>query len=217
MRCVSDLSKVSRSVRRRLARLRIVLVSCPRSDSYRRNATVTWAVIELDNLIINLQREFLVSSLMGCRTASGHRVSHRTPNKSQNEAAHFIIQTLEPNRYRNHFTPGISLSRREETVLRDPAKIMQVATAAGLTNTNSIVSALSLSTSIFRDLSKARHFFAHRNLQTAAKVDMLSNSRGLPTGIETWLVVDTLLPGYPYTLLDEWIYDLEQFHPLLTN
>jgi len=172
----------------RLAKVQSVLQSTPRADRLRRNVVVTWCVIELDNLIINMQREFLVSSLMWCRTAQGLPVRHNIGRLNQQDAARYIISILEPKKYKN-LGPGL-IERRDEAVLRNPAKVMQVATAASMSNIQSVVNALSLNSSAFTELSIARHFFAHRNSQTATKVVALAAARGMQMPIDAWMVVD---------------------------
>jgi hypothetical protein len=215
MRAVTDLAKISYCARRRIARMKQLLSTCPRSDGIKRNAVVTWAVVELDNLIINLHREFTVSCLMTCRTASGQRVSHVAGTLSQLEAARYIMRTLEPRKFRERFQTGV-IPRREEAVLRDPARVMQVSVAAGLSNLTSVTNALSLNSPAFGEISKVRHFFAHRNLDTAEKAIALGLSRGLQRPLEAWMIVDQLLPNKPYTLLEEWLADISNFHSLLT-
>jgi hypothetical protein len=215
VRAVTDLQKVSDVVRRRLSRMSLVLRMCPRADVDRRNATLTWALIELDNTIINLARHFLVSSLMCCRTASGARVTHSQAPMSQMDAAFFIMRVLEPRKYGR--LAGTSLSRRDETAIRDPTKLMQVASAASLSNSGSVLAALSFPTRAFSEISRARHFFAHRNEQTAAAAISMALARGLSPPLQAWSVVDLPLPGQPYSLIEEWIYDVGQFQVLLTD
>lgn len=214
MRAVTDLAKVRHGARRRLAKIGVAAKYCPKDDAVRRNATLTWAVIELDNLIISLARQFLVSSLMRCRTSTGSRVQHTQPTMSQVDAAFFIMSVLEPKKYSKLI--GSSLSRRDETVIRDPTRIMKVAAAAGLSNSASILTALSFPTQVFNEISKVRHFYAHRNQETAGAAVSLALGRGLPPPLQAWDVVAMPLPGGPYCLLDEWLYDLGQFQELLT-
>jgi hypothetical protein len=188
---------------------------CPKEDHHRRNATLAWAVIELDNLIISLARQFLVSSLMRCRTTSGSRVQHSGPLMSQLDAAFFVMSVLEPKKYSK--LSGSPLARRDETTIRDPNKIMQVAVAANLSNAPSILTALSFPTKVFSEISSVRHFFAHRNEETAAQAVAFALGRGLLPPMQPWEIVGLLVPGQPYSMLDEWIYDLGQFQELLTT
>ncbi|MBY5572202.1 hypothetical protein HFO55_34470 [Rhizobium leguminosarum] len=100
--------------------------------------------------------------------------------------------------------------------MRDPARVMQVSVAAGLSNFASISNALSLNSTVFSEVSKVRHFFAHRNAETAKKALDVGANRGIQPPTEAWMVVDKLLPSKPHTLLDEWVADITVFHNLLT-
>lgn len=217
MRAATDLCKIRRVVRKRLARVRVILsVSADREPEWR-NVALTWVLIELDNLIINLFREYLVSCLLRCRTCSGHRVSHQKLVNTQEQAALFIMSVLEPGRYKKSFARASTISRREETKFRDPNKLLAVALSAGLSNSAAISTALSLNTPAFAEISKARHFFAHRNIETAAELALMAHKRGISSAGTDWEVVDSLLPSKPYTLLEEWLADVGQFGELLTT
>ncbi|MEA1834078.1 hypothetical protein U8607_18470 [Methylobacterium durans] len=218
MKPTTNLARLRRSVIRRTRLLRDFFIHSKAAPHRERNAAAAFCVLELDNTIINLHREFLISSLhVECRTCSGHKVTHNNNFPTPDSAALYIMSVLEPMRFNNRYSAATSLTRREETKVRDPLKLQNVSAASMMSNAGSIITALSLNSPAFSQMATYRNFFAHRNVETARKLKNLSASIGLAPAVHEWDAISQLLPGSPTSLFESWAFDVELFAEFLLD
>ena len=213
MQCASDLVKVRDDVISRIRSLREVVrpVSRPLGSAERR--ALSFATIEIDNLIIGGLRQFTKSSLLGGRTSSGIRVTSTVSPANPEEAAAFIFSSLNPQGYKKRRSPR-AIAERDEIPVRDPKQFERVFLDFGLSNLPQFALALSLNATVFTEAKVCRHFFAHRARNTSEAVGDLALRLGI---IRFETPEDLLLYGRPNTgvvLIEGWLADVENFFDL---
>ena len=176
---------------------------------------ISYAVIELDNLVLSALRCFTISSLRGGRTAGGRRVLTRMRFGHEEEVAAFILSVLNSVLYAKLRSPA-RVSRRDEPTVRDPRDTEKILLTCGASNVGSLQNALALNTSIFRDLSALRNFYAHRNADTWRKLKTKAASWGVLSPEHADDIARSTLSGRPVTLFEDWLDDAELFFDELT-
>ncbi|WP_210166256.1 hypothetical protein [Methylobacterium sp. Leaf102] len=218
MRPTINFLYLHKSARRRLRYLNNTYASRSSLGSAQQNALLSFCVVELDNIIINLHREFLVSALSTkCVTCGGAQVTHNQSLASSDEAMLYVMSVLEPNRFKKNYKSTVVLSRRDETKIRDPLKLQTLSIDCRLSNYNSIVNALSLNSTVFAEIAVFRNFYAHRNSQTAKAVFAFCRNLGIATVDDAWDAVTLQPPGRPLNIYQSWITDLSNFAELLLD
>jgi hypothetical protein len=167
MRACDDFRRFFRSIRGRVRRLRALLVAgAAQLASNELDRRLAYVSLEADNLILSAKREFFVSSmLVGARTLSGHRVKAAGQFATERDVVLSIMSVLERRKH-VRLAQAATIPRREETKVRSPSDLFQVASQVGLTNLASVQVATSLGLYIFNELKMVRHFYAHRNKET---------------------------------------------------
>lgn len=209
MQCASDLVKLRDSVISRVRFLRQVVspISTPFGSEDRR--ALSFATIELDNLIIVGLRQYTKSSLLRSRTAAGHRITANVRPSSSEEAAAFVYRSLNPAGKRPD-----RILEKDEVGFRDPKKTEKVLIDYAASNLPNLTLALSLNAEVFAEAKICRHFFAHRAKNTAEAVRTFAANAGIVT-VES--PEHLLLRGRPSNgirFLDGWLADVENFFDL---
>jgi hypothetical protein len=147
MRACDDFRRFFRSIRGRVRRLRALLVAgAAQLASNELDRRLAYVSLEADNLILSAKREFFVSSmLVGARTLSGHRVKAAGQFATERDVVLSIMSVLESSimsvlERRKHvrLAQAATIPRREETKVRSPSDLFQVASQVGLTNLEQI-------------------------------------------------------------------------------
>jgi hypothetical protein len=134
MQATSDLAKLHGALQRRLLAIKLLYMSRQQRPSEDRQIVIGMAVIELDNTIVSGLREFTVSSLIGARTVSGHRISTNQAFATLPQISAFILSVMNTVRYQTMKKPA-SVPRRDEPTVRDPKdteKILQKCMASNV-------------------------------------------------------------------------------------
>lgn len=85
--------------------------------------------------------------------------------------------------------------------------LLDLAQRLGLSNYASLSLGMSLTPNPESDLRALRHFFAHRNVDTAKSVQAIARSYALPTSYTPEQVISSLIPP-GITLFEIWVHDL---------
>lgn len=216
MRPVTDLSKMRVAFNGRLRRIRKVAVQSQTAGPEERARAVSFAVIELDNLVLGGMREFIISSLRGARTATGNRISVAGYFTSAESIAAYVLSIVQTVTYQRIGSPA-TVGRRQEVKIRDPREVDRVLSTCSASNVGSVRNALSLNTSLFSDIATVRNFYAHRNEDTWAKVRRQATAKGVLNIRHADEFVTRQIPGRPVSLLEDWLDDAELFFDIMTE
>jgi hypothetical protein len=200
----------------RLRRIRKVSAQSETGTPEERARALSFALIELDNLILGGMREFIVSSLRGARTATGHRISVAGHFTTSESIAAYVLSIVQAVTYRRIGSPS-AVNRRQEAKIRDPRQVDRVLSTCSASNVGSVRNALSLNTSLFSDIATVRNFYAHRNEDTWAKVRRQATEKGVLNIKHTDEFVTRQIPGRPVSLLEDWLDDAELFFDVMTE
>lgn len=210
MRPTTDLAKLREAVNGRLRRIRRVTTAAAYAPAGEASRSIAFGVVELDNLILGSMREFIVSSLRGARTASGHRISLNGQFSASNGVAAYVLSVVSAVGYANMGSPQ-TIDRRNEVKIRDPKLIEKVLLHYNASNLSSVQIALSINTSLFRDIASVRNFYAHRNGDTWKKVRNQAQGIGALNIKHPDELMSHHLPSRPVTLFEDWLDDAELF------
>lgn len=210
MRPTTDLAKLREAANGRLRRIRSATASLPGLAPSEAARTVAFAVIELDNLVLSSLREFTISTLRRARTASGQRVQVNAHFGSAEAVGAYVLSVVEVVSFQRLGSPQ-AIDRRKEVKLRDPRLVERVLRHCNASNIQSFQTALSLNSSMFRDISSVRNFYAHRNEDTWKKVRNIAQSRGILNPVHPDELMGHRLLPRPVTVLEDWMDDAELF------
>lgn len=214
MQCVSDLAKLRDSIVSRARNLRQIVspISLPLGPEDRR--ALAFATIEVDNLIVGGLRQYAKSSLLRSRTAAGLRITANVQPSTTEEAAAFIIRSVNPTAYLRRFNSSPAIPERDEIAVRDPKLTERVLIDYSASNLQNFALALSLNSLVFAEAKVCRHFFAHRAKNTFEAVQSFAGRIGI-SGIDT--TEDLLVQGRPGSgvrILDGWLAEVQTFFDL---
>lgn len=204
------LGKLGTVATRRLARLRVLVISEPSAtaddhDAHaKRERTIAFVAIEAHNLWALFVRSFFLSCVIHCRHGSGHKVVVTHPSMgSVPDALRFAI-----GRMKSHLKGKPALLRRDEPAWHDPGVVLTLLREAKSSNLAQVDAAFGYRTRVFQDLTLCRHFYAHRNEDTEARAVQLARAYGMaPTRRVTDLLCSRA-PSRPQTVLLDWLDDL---------
>ncbi len=216
MRPVTDLGKMRVAFSGRLRRIRKVAVQSQTDGPEEHARALSFAVIELDNLVLGGMREFIISSLRGARTATGNRISVAGHFTSAESVAAYVLSIVQAVTYQRIGSPA-AVDRRQEAKIRDPRQVDRVLSTCSASNIGSVRNALSLNTSLFSDIATVRNFYAHRNEDTWAKVRRQATEKGVLNIKHADEFVTRQIPGRPVSLLEDWLDDAELFFDVMTE
>lgn len=160
----------------------------------------SFLTIELVNFIANAFKWYFVSSALGARALRGD-VSCPTPIKDVNEAIGLAVKIHRPNALPN---ASGQWHRRDEPPWHDPAIYTQLAIKANLSNSQTIIEALSGWPELAH-VTVFRNYFAHRNIATRkAALELapqyLHPPRGKPSDVLRFVPPDRNI-----SVLEYWI------------
>lgn len=210
MRCVSDLEKLRRPILLRSFRLDRVWARAMRSRKETRDPLITFAVIELDNLLVGGLRQFTKSSLLGCRTVDGLRVVSTSAAYSPSRAAALVLMELNAQRYAELNSPT-EISERFEQTFREPRDAYRVLAKYSASNLPHLQTGMAYNGSVFSEIATVRNFFAHRSAGTYERVKGFSTRLGMVPLDSPESLVASRRKGRPVTIFEDWNADLRNF------
>lgn len=210
MRCVSDLAKLREDVEDRLRRLAELTdtLSAPLSPQERRS--ISYSIIELDNLVVNCLRNLTKSSLMGGRAVNGHRITSAARARNSEEAGALIMSVLRSAQFLDLGSPQ-SVSEDQEPTFRLTTDAERVLASFGATNLADVQLGSGLNGRVFKEPKTFRHFFAHRCKGTNEKVRAFAQSVGIFSFEDAETLAISRRPDTGVPLLRGWYDDLYDF------
>lgn len=202
MRVVGDLAKLIDSAQHRWYRLRVLAEGCSVPVGQGGDRLAAFLVIETFNLWASFARSLFLSSCMSAKTTSGHRVVLSAHSfATAEDALRFAIREI---RGRNPSQP----ERRDEPAWYKTRHIARLFSDTGASNLGQIQAAVSYQTAFFDEVPTVRNFFAHRNEETASRVQQIARNQRISPRLRPSEVVSSVAPGRPQTLLADWLDDL---------
>lgn len=214
MRASMHLARLHNATQKRIKRLSDRCKSIHSSPETNRSLTLSHITIELDNLNIITLREFTISTLREAKTTSGKKIQVNKPIGPEEEIGAYMLSVLNSVKYKKLKSPK-SIKRTEEPQVRDPKEIEKILIDCSASNLGSLQNALSLNTSLFRDLKYIRHFYAHRCKDTFIKASNNATKMGILNIRHPDQILQHILHGRPNSVLEEWLSDAEIFYDLL--
>jgi hypothetical protein len=205
----ASLPALQRWVLRRIVTLRPYIAEAAVASDARRVSVLTFVSVDLHNTCAAFLRGYFLSSATSAWLGSGQRVTCSQSFGSQRDALTFAVK-----RVRKASGNG-PWRRQEEPRWHDTAIFLRLMNAAGCSNAADVNAAWSVGTTALEDLTKARHYFAHRNDQTASGLRGLSTRYGVvtPSRPESLLVMKGA--GRPQSVIEDWVDDLQTVFSLM--
>ena len=197
-----SLGLLERRARVRLALLTQLAARMPTLESREADRLGAVICIEAHNLWGEFARNYLAAAVRRTRTVSGRRVSTRFPRGTSLETALKAMPAVLRR------VPRGKMTRFDEPPWHTRRTIIKVAREAGLSNLAQVQSALSLPSRVIDDLPGLRHFFAHRNEETAVSVRRLPARYAMVHMRHPTTFLRSYAPGRPTTVLEDWLAEL---------
>lgn len=194
----------------RAAKLRALSLKGVAQSFVERDRMFCYVVIESHNLWTEFCRAFILSCVDRPYSIQGNMVTlSNTRIRSQSDALHAATKCAFGKKARAPKT------RRDEPSWHESRLFLQVCREMGCSNLPTIQGALSTGTSVFGDLPKVRHFFAHRNDETKSRARDVSLRYALPRLPHPTLILSLAAPQRPQPLIVDWLDDLTTTMELL--
>lgn len=170
----------------------------------REKAAASFLVIEAVTLWANFGRSYFLSCALGTKSPDGGWLGIGVPRFTDEKTALRFVAQRE------------ATTSRGEPIWHDFAAFGRVMTRLGPTDPTRLLTALGYQSTVFRDLTPCRNFFAHRTLSTARKVKNVARRNGVNPALPASEVVCSNASGRPQALLVDWLDDLATIIELLT-
>ena len=198
VRIVRELSKLNETALHRLSRLRVLANCCSLPVTQPDDRLVAFVVIETFNLWSTFARFLYLSSCLSATTVSGTRVSlSKCTFMSTNDALCFAIQEIKGKSIRKP-------RRQDEPPWHMVNILLKLFNATGASNLPQVQSGASFQAHMFEELRTMRHFFAHRNQETAERVRQIARNRSISLKSRPSEVACSIPTGRPQSLLADW-------------
>lgn len=210
MRAESDLRKLRADAERRLRRLRVGATTAISAPEPEREALVTHCVVELYNCWHAFSRSLFLSSAFRARDGNGQRVrvTALSGSSSIDDALGIAIRRNKPALYKRKKPPW---TWQDEPAWASPQVLLASLDELGASNRPVVSSGISGHTNFFDGVTRARHFYAHRNKDTIARVRPVFRSAGIGPKVRpsVALLSTAVSRGAPrpQVLLLDWIDD----------
>ena len=200
---MKTLGHLERRTHLRLLFLRGLAAGMPSNPSRETDRLASFLCIEAHNLWTEFSRAYFIAALRSTRTIGGQPVRTIFPPGT---SLHSALRQI-PNALRRHRQGR--LSRLDEPPWHSRRMLLSIVRGAGISNLNQIQAALALPSRVLDDLPTFRHFFAHRNAETAAKARTVPARYAVPNVIHPTAFLCKYPPGRPVTVLEDWLFELE--------
>lgn len=208
LRCLHDATQY------RLKRLHDLYKSIDPLSRPQQSRRLAYLAIELDNLNIGTLRAFTISTIRRARTTTGRKITVNRGLGSEEEIGAYVLSVVNIAKYRKLRQPS-TIRRIDEQTIRDPKEIERVLRDCAASNLPSLQNALSLNSSLFRDIKSIRHFYAHRCQDTFIKASANAASMGILNLRHPDEILKYVAAGRPHSILEEWLIEARMFYELL--
>jgi hypothetical protein len=178
---------------------------------------VAYVVVELYNCWHSVSRCLYLSSAFRARDGAGARISLTVANSADVDAAltHAISRTRAY--LLTYKSPPWGWS--DEPFWAQTGVLLDAMDEIGASNRGTIATALGVPNKVLGHLPKFRHFFAHRNRQTANRLRPLISSYSISPGLRPTDALATPASGpsgpRPQPLLLDWVDDVHNVVALI--
>jgi hypothetical protein len=162
----------------------------------RERATASFLVLEAVTLWANFARSYYLSCALGTKSPDGGRLELGVPFFANEDAALRFAASGERTRSRG------------EPVWHDFNAFGRVMTRLNPVDPTRLLTGLGYTSTVFRDLTPCRNFFAHRTRTTATKVKTVARRNGVNPDLPASDVVCSHASGRSDGLIVEWLDDL---------
>ena len=217
MRPTKDFDVLYKAATGKISKLRLLAQkssSRPTNEFSNSNQEISFAVIELHTAYSNFARSYFLSCTLKPTTRSGGKV---TCSPAITNFIDAIDASMKACKNRTWVTArgNKSWAQRDEPSWHQPNVLIDSCQEIGCSNQTNIMSAFSIPTSAFENLTKFRNFFAHRNKNTMQKALDVANQYSISTTPQ-----NSTMPYHPakilcspalgrnQTLLLDWIDDI---------
>ena len=212
MRPVRHLEKLRKVASRRCVYLKSLVAYLRPPIGSREDRLVAYTCIEALNLWGSFSRSFYISVALGVIDCSGIRVRASSRQRAPSDAINIAVTRMRSGRRGSG-----PWTQRDEPTWHDPRTLIVLFTHLSTSNLNTVQSALSYQTNVFRMLPTFRNFFAHRNEETAGKIKNRARNLGVSPTLRPCEILCTSQPGRSQHVLSDWLDDLRVVINLMCN
>jgi hypothetical protein len=209
MRTVGHLGQLHASVAHRLKQIESTVDSLGHPVTFGKDRLAAFAIIELDNLWASFVRSYYLSWFRKAKTASGARISFTVAPPRNFDDAIVLASKLLYGKTKPGRTGRIEPAWHEKHVL------VKLAKGCGTSVQGQIVTAMSISATVFDHLHSVRNFYAHRSLETANKLPRIARAFGLVPPRRASEIVLAVPPGRSATIVLDWLAEVRDTTDLL--
>jgi hypothetical protein len=183
--------------------------------------TLSYIVIQCLNLWFVFSRTYFLSCVLSPFRENGSSVICTNPSiRTFNDAIDMAIHVTKPRIWRSGMTGR--WTRQDEPPWGNTSNFMNSCNAIGCSNYQEIQNAFSIQARVFKDLPKFRHFYAHRNEDTAKEALYIARQYYsipiIPTNNHPTKMLLQAAYGRPQScLILDWIDDIINTVDLLCN
>ena len=172
--------------------------------------TIAFVAIEAHNLWASFARCYYISCALKAKLESGIAVNTRpTGIANPDDAIRHAVRVMRPR------TPLVHITRRQEPVWHEVSTTLKLLADINASHLGQVQAAFAYPTSAFDLLPKVRHFFAHRNEETATKIDNVARMLGVKPDLRPFELLCEVLPGRPQNVIADWLDDLRAITAML--
>lgn len=214
MRASMHLGRLHDATQYRLKRLHDLYNFTSPLPNQQQSLRLAHIAIELDNLNICALREFTISTLRKAKTTGGQRISVNANLGREDEIGAYILSIINNVKYIKLRRPA-RICRTDEPTIRDPKQTEKILISCNASNLPSLQNALSINSSLFRDIKCLRHFYAHRCKDTFQKVLANASNFGIVNPRHPDEILKFVRNGRPTSVLEEWLIEAKLFYEVL--
>lgn len=206
------LDKLNAVARRRVAKLRVLVSPMSLPATPEQDRTMSWAMIEADNIWASFLRAYYLSATGQASTASGHRIVLSKPQFLNFDAAlRYAILQKNPK-----FRKPV-VTRRDEPAWHDTRIFLKLLRSLGASNLSDVQRALAYRTAFYDLLPTIRNFYAHRCEDTFRKAGKVGIKLGLSAtpNLHATEIMCSKLAKRPQNVATDWLDDIGNVIDLL--
>lgn len=219
MRPSHYLFRLERQALKRLLRVQAEIHLIPSSAgtaNREARARIAYCAFELHGTWAHFARAYFISSMIGCKNASGVRIGVTNPVMSHEEAIGTAINLNTPKKALNKPLSG-PWSQRDEPAWHSTQVWLTLLNQINCSGIACVNVALSIPTSVFSDLTKFRNYFAHRNEENFKNANNLALTYSISPLLTPSEILMSKPLGQPNVLLEQWVIDVENVIHLICS
>lgn len=206
------------AVSKRLNRLRLIANRAylrPSNEFAESNREMSFIIIEFHSAIANFARSYFLSCTIKPKSKSGVNISCNSAIRNYADAIDAAMKACKNSVWRR--SPGYAWTRRDEPSWHQPSTLINSSQEINCSYHTNILSAFSVPTRVFTDLTIFRNFYAHRNESTVSLARNLVTHYGITTTTSLHPTRILCTPTYnrPQPIILDWIDEVQITFDLL--